>query len=208
MVANHDILGYSFFAAGYLLSGLSERELKKLKSVLLFGSVAQGNATKESDIDLFFDVEMPRKSQLALRSKLNKEAENFYISSKGLEFKMMGIDSDISIKVGKLEEWADLAQSISSHGIVLYQRYTAEPPGLRAYAIFSWESPGKAKGALLNRLYGYRTRKKFYPGLLQKAKGIKIGKGAIMVPANYSGAFEEIFEGYKLGYYRHDVWSR
>ncbi|MBI4181497.1 MAG: nucleotidyltransferase domain-containing protein [Candidatus Aenigmarchaeota archaeon] len=203
-----DLLRYALQAAAHLLCSLSAAELKRLRSLLLFGSVAQGVATADSDVDLFFDVDMPKTPQQALRAKLYREAERFSATSMGLEFKVMGVDNDLSIRVGKLEEWPDLAQSISSSGIVLYQRYAAEPPGLKAYTLFSWEHPGAAKGALLNKLYGYRLKGTFHPGLLQKAKGVKVGRGAILVPAACRDQVADIFERYKLSYSRSDVWAR
>ena len=206
-MVNIDIFKYSIFASSYIISSLSEQEIKRLESVLLFGSVASGTANENSDIDLFFNVDLAKKQQLFLRAKLNKAAENFYLTNTALEFKVKGIENSISIKVGKLEEWEDLSQNISSNGIVLYKKYTGKPTGLKAYTLLSWEKSGKSKGAVLNKFYGYRIGKKFYPGLLQKTKSEKIGMSSVMIPASSSRLFIEVLEKYKINYSRRDVWS-
>ena len=200
-----EISRYGMLAAAYLVSSLSENELKRVRNVLLFGSAARLAASEESDIDIFFDLSASKSFQLALRAKLNKAAGQFYLTTIALEFKSKGIGNELSIKVGRLEEWKGLAQSISSHGIILYSKCTAKPPDTKAYTIFSWESP-KNKGALLNKLYGYKANNKRYPGLLQKTKSVKLGRAVIMVPAQSRDIFIDVMEKYKVNYSRYDVW--
>ena len=203
--APFEIFRYAVTAAAYLISSLSESELKRVCSVLLFGSAARFSASEKSDIDIFFNVSAPKRFQLALRSKLNKSCERFYLTNTALEFKSKGVDNELSIKTGKLKEWKDLSKSMSSHGIVLYGKYTAKPPDTEAYTILSWETPGKYKGALLNKIYGYKANNKRYPGLLEKNSGTKLGKATIMVPAQSKDIFIDVLEKYGINYSRHDV---
>ena len=203
----YEIFRYGMLSAAYLVSSLSESELKKVRKVLLFGSTARLAASEESDIDIFFDVRAPKRFQLALRAKLNKTADQFYLTNSALEFKSRGIDNELSIKIGKLEEWKELAQSMPSNALVLYSKYNGKPPGIKSYTILSWEAPGKAKGALLNKIYGYKANKKRYPGLLEKYKGIKLGRAVIMVSAQSRDVFIDALEKYKVNYSRYDVWS-
>ena len=203
----HDVFRYAVLAAAHLVSSLSEADVRRVRAVLLFGSTARLAASERSDIDLFFDVSAPQRVQRALRAGLNKAADQFYLTSVALAFKSRGIDNELSIKVGNLPEWQALAQGMSSHAIVLYGSYTRKPPGLKAYTILSWEAPGKAKGALLNKLYGYKARKKRYPGLLEKHKGMKLGRAVIMVPARSRDEFVRALEKYHVSYSRHDVWG-
>ena len=198
---------YAIQAGAYLISGLSKDDLKFVRSVIFFGSAARLTASENSDIDIFFDLKCSRKSQLKIRAKLNKLAEQFYITNNALQFKSHGIDNEISIKAGRLEEWEELSQSIASTGIVLYGKYTAEPKGLSPYTLLSWENPGKAKGALLNKFYGYKSGKKIYAGLLEKSGGIKFCKGSAIVPAQNSSLFIDVLEKYKINYSRRDVWG-
>jgi predicted nucleotidyltransferase len=205
--SSFEIFRYAMLAGAYLIASLSKNELKRVRSVLLFGSAARFAASEESDIDIFFDVSAPKRFQLSLRSRLNKVAGQFYLTNAALEFKSKGIDNELSIKVGKLEEWKELAQSIASHGLILYGKYTAKPPDVKAYTILSWEASGKSKGALLNKIYGYRAYNKRYPGLLEKSRGIKLGRAVIMVPAANRDVFIDTLEKYRVNYSRHDVWK-
>lgn len=206
MSSSYEILRYSIMAAGYLISTLPESDMKRVQNVIIFGSAARLSASIKSDIDIFFDVSSSKRFQLALRAKLNKLAENFYLTNTALEFKSNGIDNELSIKIGKLKDWA-LEQSISSSGIVVYGKYTSKPAESEAYTILSIEKPGKSKGALLNKLYGYKSGRKRYPGLLEKNKGIKLGKAVIMIPAKNRDIFIEALEKYKVNYSRQDIWK-
>lgn len=202
-----EIKQYAILAAAYLVSKLSEKELKSLNSVFLFGSTARGTATEESDVDLFFDADLSKRAQKALRAKLNKTAEMFYLSNTGLEYKMKGASNEIKIIVGKLGDWTDLSRSIAVEGIILYGRYTTKPAKFKAHTIFSWEKSGRAKSALLNKLYGYKVGGKRYKGLLEKRGGKKLGRGVIMVPAGSKDAFVSVFEKYGINYSRYEVWE-
>ena len=104
----------AFIAAASLLAELTEKELKQVRSVILFGSVSQGTATKGSDIDLFFDVDMPHSRQKALRAKLNRLAEQLYLSHAALRFKMEGIENELAITVVNIAEWQELVRAIAS----------------------------------------------------------------------------------------------
>lgn len=201
-----EIFRYALHAAAYLISGLSKNELRLVRNVILFGSAARLSASEESDIDIFFDVNASKKFQLGLRAKLNRLAGQFYLTNSAFGFRAKGISSEVSIKIGKIEEWEDLAQSIASNGLVLYGKYTSEPKGLRPYTILCWENPGKAKGALLNKIYGYKSGKKRYAGLMEKLGSIKLGRGSIMAPAKNRDIFIDVLEKYKINYSRHDIW--
>ena len=203
----HDVLRYAVVAGAHLVSELSAAELARVRRVVLFGSAARRAATAESDIDLFFDTDAPERFRRALRAKLGAAADRFSLTNAALRLKAKGVANELSIRVGRLEDWEGLAQSIASHGIVLYGPYTARPPGLAPYTVLSWEAPGRAKGALLNKFYGYVAKGKRYPGLLEKEGGMKLGKATILVPAKGRDAFIRALEGYGIDYARRDVWG-
>lgn len=207
MTLAYEIYRYAILASAHIISSLFESEIKKIQAVILFGSVSQFRATKESDIDLFIDTAAPKTVQKALRAKLNAAKEKWHLNSRALEFKLKGIENELSIVVGELEKWKELKQTISSTGIVLYGRYLAKPFKEKAYAIFSWERLGKAKGAFLNRIYGYKINKKYYPGLIEKLKGFKLGRGTIAIPSNNRQIIIDFLEKYKIDYSMYEVWK-
>lgn len=203
MVDSIQIRKYAIIATSHIIASISESETKKIRNVILFGSVAQGTATSDSDIDIFFDVDMTKSSQRILRTKLNKAAENFYLTTTSFEFKLKSISNELSIQVGKLEEWPDLKRSIISTGIVLYGRYLKKIEE-DVKTIFSIERIGRLEGALLNKLYGYKSGKKHYPGLIKKMNGERISR-AFIVPAEQKEIVIDVFKKYNVEYSVFDV---
>lgn len=204
----HDIRRYALLGAASLIAELSEEELTALRAVLLFGSAAKGTATEESDIDLFFDVELPVSGQKKLRARLNRLAAQFALSQTALQYKMRGIENEFSIAVGRLDEWPDLKRSIISTGIAVYGQYLAQPAGLRPYVVFTWEKiPLKAKGAFLNKIYGYVVKGKRYPGMVDKLGGRRIGRAAAMMQKEHGRQFEQALRKYRVPHSILEVWS-
>ena len=102
----------------------------KVKNIILFGSIATNTFDKESDIDLF--IETDRKNE----SKINNLLELYKKTKEYEKFKLTGIQNEISIKCGDLENWKDLKRSIISNGIVLYGKYQGKPDNLKHKLLF------------------------------------------------------------------------
>ena len=114
---------------------------------------------------------------------------------------MEGTSNEISFIVGSLPEWKDLRRGMSSTGMVLYAKYEYRPKkGLNHFIIIFWEGAGKRGGAFLNKMYGYRIKGKKYKGMVEKCGGTKIGKSAVMVPANHKEKFFGPLEKYGIDY--------
>ena len=197
-----DYKNYAFDAVFYIMKRLPDSWMKIVDSVVLFGSVAQGTATDESDIDLFFDVSISKALAKKFRIVLDKIIESFYLSDGALKHKLEGIDIKISVNVGKLSEWNDLKRSIISTGIVLYGRYK-EPmkkSGLKQHFLIAWDPPGKNRGSFLNKLYGYSVKKKRYAGIMNKYNCIKIGKSTIITPSIHKDKIMAHMQKYGVSY--------
>ncbi len=187
---------YAISAVNYVLNNLDNKLFDNINQVIIFGSVARGNADKESDVDVFFDA--PKKYEKKIKDLIN----DFYTSRKGLLFKAENISNDIHSIIGKLEDWKDLHKSIASEGIVVYGPYMGKAPGdLKNSFIISWENLDiKNRGAFLNKVYGYSVGEKKYEGLINKWNAKKIGKSAILLPAQYKKKFMKILDKYKVDY--------
>ena len=192
---------YAITAAYSIMKMIDEKAMGQINNIILFGSIAQNKATKESDVDLFFDVSLSKTRAAKLKNLLNKAAEEFYTSNAALQFKLKGIDNKISIITGELNKWKDLKRSIISTGIVLYGNYTlgVEKKELKQHFIISWKAP-KLRGAFLNKLYGFSIDKKHYIGMIKKLNAIKIGKSALMVPSEHKDKFMQLMEKYGANY--------
>jgi|SRR3989338_8136236 len=191
----NNLKSYASYFVSYFLDNLNNVNFEK---IILFGSVAREEATKESDIDIFIEI---KKENKKLEIEIKKILENFYKSREALLFKAKRIDNKINLIIGKLEEWKDLRDSIENTGIILYGKYIPEMmtgKNLKKYSLISWEKIGKNRGAFLNRVYGFKVRDKIYDGLIKKLNGKKLGKSSIAVPAESSKEILDLLGKYKV----------
>lgn len=193
---------YAAAAVSHILQNLPEKWEDKVRNIVLFGSVAQDRATSDSDVDLFFDVELNKTQVADFKTLLNKIMEDFYTSNNALQYKLEGTDNKINVIVGKLDEWEDLKRSIMSTGIVLFGHYKSvmKKTQLKQWFIISWDAPKKNRGAFLNKLYGYSVKKKRYPGMIKKYGCMRIGKSAVIVPSEHKNRFMEHMQKYDVNY--------
>jgi len=206
MTLQYDTLSYAITSVAYIVSSMPAHDRKKIMNIVLFGSVAQMRAHEESDVDIFFDTDAPATSQNKIKTSINKAIGNWKTTQEALRFKMKKVDNNINVIVGRLDEWTELHRSIASSGIVLYGRYVSKRLSKTMHIIFSWENLGKNKGAILNKLYGYKAGKKRYPGLLEKHHGKKLGRGTVMVPADKKEIVMSVFEKYGIDYSMFEAW--
>ena len=190
-----NLKSYASYFTAYLINNLvSEKEIKK---IILFGSVSRSNAEKDSDVDIFIEVNKKTKK---IEDEIKQILEKFYKGREALLFKTKGIDNKINIKIGRLEEWKDLQKSIASDGIVLYGKYESKnpPSDVKHFIIIFWDKIGKNRGAFLNKLYGFKVKDKNYEGLISRFLGKKIGKSCIMIPIQYKEELFRLIKEYKV----------
>jgi len=187
---------YASAFSAFLVKELAEAsQLSQIKQSILFGSVARADAKPDSDVDIFIDVEKENKR---LKSSIEKFIEEFYHSKEALLFKIQGIDNKINVIVGKLGNWKDLHRSIMSTGIMLWGPFTAKekPIGTEHKIIFHWSGVEKNRGAFLNKLYGFKTKQKYYSGLIEQVDAQKLGKSCVLVPIAQKEKFITLFKKY------------
>ncbi len=194
------LLQYAISANAFILAQLSAEQLAKVKKVILFGSVAQGTATKDSDIDLFYDIEATKKEILKIKKSINKAREEFYRSNIGLGFRLRGISNPLAPIAGRLDEWLDLKKTIAKGSIMLYGPYLEKVRGEPALLIWWERLHPKSRGAFLNMVYGFKVGPKQYRGLLQKLDGKKAGKSAIIIPVRNKAWIEKVLQKYDVSY--------
>ena len=196
------ILAYASTFVTYLIRTLQEN-IKQIDTIFLYGSVAKGEASVESDVDIFIDTKNQK-----VASVVEEIADKFLDSREAALYKIEGIGNEINVKVGELQRWKDLHHSIMNSGITLWQKYKAEkvPEDTRHHYLFFWDKIGKNRGAFLNILYGYTIGKKQYKGLIQKRSGMRTGKSSILVPAEYQEEFIVLFKKYKVRVQQKEVW--
>ena len=92
-----------------------------VKSVILFGSVANNTFDRESDIDLFIETDKKSADKIQNLLELYEKTEEYE------KFRLEGIENRIAAKIGNLKEWGELKRSIISNGIILYGKYQGKP---------------------------------------------------------------------------------
>ncbi len=189
------LIAYAMDFASFLIQKVQQ---EKIRNIILFGSVARGESDKESDIDLFVDLIDEDKT---LINKINICLDEFIASSKVKNYwKLLGISNEIKLTIGNLDKWNELKPSVISNGIVLYGKYKSDIKGGKYQVFFIWENiKPNTKRVLFNKqLFGFNQNEKFYPGLINKYQGEKLGKGCIIVPLEHSNIFHSLFKKYKI----------
>lgn len=204
MTKRAELISYALSFASFLLdSPIGE----KIQKIILFGSVARGDFTKESDIDLFIDA--PQKTEKEIEKRLSL----FTVSQANKHWKLRGISQEISLKVGNLNAW-QIKREIISSGILLYGKYTELPKNARPYLIIRIVETSKKASKqvrLWRALYGYTQKvgKKRYTkqGLLIASEGKKLGKAVIIVPMEKRKAVLDLLKNNKVRFTLHECWS-
>lgn len=88
----------------------------KLKSVILYGSVARGTATPESDIDIMVLVDVSQEELKTYENRLCDVSTDFALEY----FKVFSI---IDVCYAEFQEWQQVLpfyRNVASEGVVLY----------------------------------------------------------------------------------------
>ena len=104
--------GYASQYVSFILHNIDN----SIQEIILFGSAARGEATRSSDIDIFFSVQQENKT---ITKRVLELTKKFYATEFCRIWKNMGIDNEIKPIVGVIEDW-NLKQSIIANGITLF----------------------------------------------------------------------------------------
>ncbi len=183
------------------------KELSKIedvKAIILYGSLARGEFTSRSDIDLFI---------LTTKDKTQKEIHDKVID---LEFEI-GRNIQPTIRtIAELQKTdTGLLQNIFQEGKILYLREPFDIPSAillqqKPYLIYSFQISSllQKDKARFNRQLYEQTRKGYrYKGLLQKIDGQKLSAGCVMIPYVQKQKIEKFFKKYKVEFEQLKVWK-
>lgn len=199
---NLELIGYASSFVSFILP-----KIRGIDEIILFGSVARGDATKESDVDLFFNVKNKETTD-KIEKELKILLDKFYKSKIAEIWFLKGIKNDIKINVGKLGEWG-LKRSIISEGIVLYGKYKESPEKMKGFVYFSL-SPIKditKRNRVLRKLFGRREKSYSTEGIVSKIGGKKFSALSFIVPSNYSQEIIKLLSAEKINYRFFEFWS-
>lgn len=174
----------------------NSKNIDKIKSIILFGSVARKEETKKSDIDIFIDV---IENEKTIEKESKEIIKKFYDSTKYKNYwKLHGIENEFSIIVGKIDEWK-LKDSMLGNAITLYDSYIPKLQEGTNKAIISWENiKNNSHRVMLNKkLFGFKHYKHQYSGLIEKYKGEKLGANVILINIEDLNLFLKEFRKFK-----------
>lgn len=188
-------------ASSFVSFILKSREVDKTKidEIILFGSVARGDFTEKSDIDIFVNTKNEK-----IESILTRLLDKFYKSRTGQDYMLRGINNKIKLSVGDLEKWK-LKRSVVSDGIVLYGGYKGMPKDVDHYYFFAFE-PIKdisKRNRVIRKLFGRGEVK----GLSEKLDIKKISERSFVTPSKNLDYIVNLFKKEKIDYKMFEIWS-
>ena len=205
----NDLTSYTYDFISYLMLQPSIQKYS-IDKIILFGSVARGDYTKKSDIDIFIDIANLDKITL-LSKEIEKIKTNFFEAERMQKWNKLNIANNFNIIIGKLEEkkWDDLRRSMHSHAISIWTRFfDIEKRDLKYYTLIKWAIGVKDTNKRVNvarKLYGYKQKNKKYKGLLEETSAQLISKGVALVPTEHINKFRKLFNKLKVKYALKDV---
>ena len=190
-----ELISYAADFISFLIQNL--KEIDQIRSIILFGSAARGDAENESDIDIFIDVTSNDKI-------IEREAEiikdKFFGSIKLKSYwKLFNISNDINLIVGKLEEWK-LKDSMLGSSVILYQKYSPVLESGKNKTILTWSNvkPNSKRVMLNKKLFGYKHYKRYYKGLIEIYGSQKLGANVVLIPTENLSLFLKEFHKFKI----------
>ncbi|MBU4140663.1 MAG: nucleotidyltransferase domain-containing protein [Candidatus Omnitrophica bacterium] len=183
------------------------KELSKIedvKAVILYGSLARGEFTSRSDIDLFI---------LTTDDKTQKEVQDKVIK---LESEIgRNIQPTIRTIVELQKTDTGLLQNIFQEGKILYLKEPSDIPSAillqqKPFLIYSFQISSllQKDKARFNRQLYEQTRKGYkYKGLLQDIGGQKLSSGCVMIPYKQKENIEKFFKKFKVKFEQLKVWK-
>ncbi|MDO8740993.1 MAG: nucleotidyltransferase domain-containing protein [Candidatus Woesearchaeota archaeon] len=206
----NDLVSYAYDFISYLSLQPFFRKYA-LNKIILFGSVARGDFTKKSDIDIFIDVLSTNKIDLFTR-EIEKTKTSFFESERMKKWNRLNISNNFNVVVGSLkdEKWSDLRKSMQTHAMSLWSGFfIMEKKGLKSYALVRWVTGAKntnKRVSIARKLYGYKQKGKKYTGLLEETSSKTVGKGVALIPIEHVNRLRKLFDGLEVKYSLMDVF--
>ncbi len=196
---NHKgLIAYAQQYTSFLLFNLKLEDYKLIKEIILFGSVARGEATKDSDVDIFVNL---FKESKKLEKEIDRLTKKFYETEFWRSWKLMGVTNDLKPMTGILDQWK-LKASVIANGIMLYGKYQRVLSKGAPYVIIYWDKvrPEGKRVFLSKKLYGYTQKGKPYKGLIPSEVFTKLSANCIIVPLDYAQTLLHFFKDMKICY--------
>jgi len=193
-----NLIGYALAFVSFVLPKIEVNE------IILFGSVARGEADEKSDVDLFFDI----KDKKVTRKMIEKELDKFYKSKIGEIWNLKGVKNPIKVMVGDLDKWK-LKRSIISDGVSLYGRYKEIPGKLKSFVHFNIKPIRDItkRNRIIRKLFGRKEEKYSSDGILKEINGKKLTPLSFVVSLDNSNEIIKFLGKEKVDYRFFEFWT-
>lgn len=193
------------YAYSFLSTLLPMIKKNVIKNIILFGSSARDELTKDSDVDLFielYDINERKNTEETLKKALIQ----FEKSDKYKEWKLRGVDNEIKCLVGTLDEQSDLKRSLISNGISLYSKYF-EPIKGKNYTLISLKviQDKNKRYKVLRRLFGRTEKNKTMKGLIEKFGGKQLSTRVFIIPLEQTPAIINFLKEENVDYSLNEI---
>ena len=210
---NNEILSYTYDFISILQSNIIS--ISEIKSIILFGSIARKDYDKESDIDIFIEVNEESNSK-KIEELVDKSINQFEIKARET-WHLKGIKNPIKCIIGNLNEkkWEERRNEILSNNILLYGSMNYKKEELSPFYLFQYSLKGlkqNKKVDFLRKTLGYSSKKKkktyIHPGLIDEIKGIKLEKNNLLIPIKDAGKIKKFFIKNKVTPKIKEIWMK
>jgi predicted nucleotidyltransferase len=196
------LISYAYDFVSYLVL---QPQIDKIniRKIILFGSVARGETTKKSDIDIFIDTldDEPKTSEI-----IKKYLDNFLLSDRIKKWRLLGTENEIHLIIGNLdsEKWSEMKRSMEDNTIVLFNKFndvSKKKSNLVPYSLIKWstETGNPNERVKISRfIYGYKMKGKSYPGFLIKSRSKQIGNSVLLVNSDNTNNITSFLKNNKI----------
>jgi len=178
-------------------------EIVEIKAIILYGSLARGEFTSRSDIDLFIIISKDVKDKIEERIiELENQLQRSIQPTIRTEKQLKTTDSG-------------LLQNIFQEGNILFLReYFNFPVSFlleqKPFVIYRFDISNlkqNRKTRFNRKLYGYRDKKYVYEGLIHKVGGSRLSSGCIIVSFDKKTTIEGFFNKHKIVFEEIRMWK-
>ena len=188
----------------------------EIESIILFGSLASGKFSEESDIDIcvIFKRSTPKNLEgsifncfLNLEKELNRSIQCVFIFPED-------INNWDTIFLENILAEGQLLYGNSNYYETLINALEFKPYQIITLNLRALNSADKMK--LKRILYGYKTTKKYSKktykyqkkGLIKEIKGIKLGRGSFIIPEKYFLLVENKLKEFEIRFSNFRAWMQ
>jgi len=197
------------------------KQRNEVLAIMVYGSVARGDAGPKSDIDVFVLADVPTASAVRrVESEINSIARDvsalFMHNESGAQVRIEAL-----VSTPKLAANEPVWRNVLREGRIVRARGPLIIPELKkpanGFSIYSIETSGMNKSErskvslyLHGRTSSYRTAaggrvKKEYAGILKGTGGQAMGRGVFIIPSGNESAFEDFLAANRVPYGKKDV---